>query len=557
MDELKRFLLEEASKIKFDSPPEYIKSKRKIANTSILLNGNTPDTWNNFRELNYSSDNISLHHLFGASQIQHSTFLAIVGPRGSGKTTLIKQLLKKYTENKILFGAKYVFYIQFSDIELDYESNLLEFLASSLPYRWSINATVSKNVLDQASKTGKICIIIENLSVENIKFPQTNLNSDASKMILNGGTHLINILSGKVFPGTTTTVLVTFQPSQFLKLPKAFKPESFVNILGITSNGKEELTKEISREYSDAIILYINTYPTLKKFCLLPANCFAFIHVTNVFFSVENKAIPLLYFPMTQILVASLTLLILDKGLTKSQCDLSFVVEWSWKTFTTKNLNFNTFQNSDKHSSQVFETFLKLVPHKTFLSRFNVCFDDVSQSFFVALFLLYFDGDSTNFNEYLKNYLRSQLLNTNQEFREINKFLFGLCNDKTFDYIEELLPSYISLRDKPKRLTDFIIDIFCSIKVNQVNWFSTLLFVSSLAFEMQNDCFREKLANTCIPDEICVSDDCCIGDLTAFFYVIQARKTNVNLCGISCFTGTNKKFFSEAKKFFTKINYVQ
>ena len=553
VDKLKTFLLKEASKIKFDSPPKYIEKKIKVSN--ILLNGNTPATWNNLKEFEYSSDDISLHHLFGTSQIQHSTFLAIVGPSGSGKTTLIKQLLKKYSEKKHLFGAEYVFYIQFSDIGFNCESNFLEFLASNLPYRWLISTTVSAKVLKQAFKTGKVCIIIDNLMVENIKFPQATFDSDALKTISNGETHLINILSGKAFPGAT--VLVTFQPSQLLKLPIAIKPDYFVNILGITPNGKEELIKEISTDHSDAIMMYINTYPTLNKFCQLPANCFAFIHVTNAFISLKNNSIPLLCFPITQILVASLTLLVSDKGLTQSRCDLSFVVERSGKNFPRKTLNFDTFQSSNKHASQVFELFLQLVPPETFLSGFNVCFDDVSQDFFVALFLLYFDNDSKNFNEYLTNYLGSQLLNANQEFKNITKFLFGLCNDVTFDYIKELLPSCTLSCDKPKKLTDFVIDKFCSVKANQVNWFSTLLFVSSLAFELQCDCFREKLANTCIPDKIRVIDDCCVSDLAAFFYVIQARKTEMSLCGVSCFTGENKKFFSEAKKLLTKINYIQ
>ena len=198
------------------------------------MNGNTPDTWNNCKVLELSRDNILLNHFFGASQIQNPTFLAIVGPSGSGKTTLIKRLLKEYSEKKILFGAKYVFYIQFTDIDLNYESNLLEFLASTLPCHWLLNNTVSTNVLNQAFKDGKICIIIDNFIVENINFPETTLDLDTLKTVSNGKTHLINILCGKAFSGAT--VLVTFQPSQFLKLPIAFKPDSFANISGITKN---------------------------------------------------------------------------------------------------------------------------------------------------------------------------------------------------------------------------------------------------------------------------------------------------------------------------------
>ena len=74
---------------------------------------------------------------------------------------------------------------------------------------------------------------------------------------------------------------------------------------------------------------------------------------------------------------------------------------------------------------------------------------------------------------------------------------------------------------------------------------------------MQNDCFREKLANTYFSDEIYVSDDCCVSDLAAFVYILQARKKELRLCGVSCFTGENKFFFSEAKKLLTNINYLQ
>ena len=544
--------MDEASKKKVDFPPKYIQNKIKTSN--ILLNGNTPNTWKNSKVLEYSSGNISLNHLFGASLIQNPTFLAIVGPSGSGKTTLIKQLLKEYSEKKILFGAEYVFHIQFSDIDLNYESNLLEFLASTLPCHWLLNTTVSTNVLNQAFKTGKICIIIDNFIVEKIKFPQTNLDLDTLKTVSNGKTHLINILSGKAFPGAT--VIVTLQPSQLLKLPIAFKPDSFANISGITKNDQKELSKEISKEYSDEIISYINTYPTLNKFCLLPANCLAVIHMTKVFFSLKNNAIPLLRFPMTQIFVASLVLVFLDKGLTHSQCNFSYIAEWCWKNFIEKNLNFNQFYIREKHTGQVFETFVQLVPPKFFLSGFNSCFNDVCLNFFVAVFLLYFDDDCSNFNKYLKNNLRPQVLNGNLDFREITKFLFGLCNDVTFDYIEELLPSSTLSYDKLKTLTNFLFGMLREVKTDEVNLFSTLLFISSFAFEMQSDIFREKLANNYFPDEIYVSNDCNISDLAAFVYILQARKTDLKLCNVSCFTGENKNFFLKAKKLLTNINHI-
>ena len=545
--------MEEASKKKFDFPPRYIENKIKTCN--ILLNGNTPDTWNNCKVLEFSSQNITLNHLFAPIEIQNPTFLAIVGPSGSGKTTLIKQFLKEYSEKEILFGAKYVFYIQFADIDLNYKSNRLEFLASTLPCHWLLNATVSTNVLNQAFKAGKICIIIDNFIVENINFPKTTLDLDTSETVSNGETHLLNILSGKAFP--EATVLVTFQPSQFLKLPIAFKPDSFTNISGITKNDQKELSKQISKEYSDEILFYINTYPTLNKFCLLPANCFATIHIIKVFLSLKSDAIPLLCFPMTQIFVASLSLVFLDKGLKHSHCNLSYIVEWCWKNFTKKNLNFDKFYIKEKHTREVFETFVQLAPPKSFLSLSNGCFNEVCLNFFVAVFLLYFDDDCANFNEYLKNNLRPQVLNANMEFREISKFLFGLCNDAIFDYIEELLPSSTLSYDKSKRLTEFLLDMFCKIKTEQLNLFSTLLFISSLAFEMHSDYFREKLANTYFPDEIYVSDDCCVSDLIALVYILQAREMDLRLCGVSCFTGENKNFFLEAKKLLININHIQ
>ena len=94
------------------------------------------------------------------------------------------------------------------------------------------------------------------------------------------------------------------------------------------------------------------------------------------------------------------------------------------------------------------------------------------------------------------------------------------------------------------------------VKTDEVNLFSTLLFISSLAFEMQSDIFREKLANNYFPDEIYVSNDCNISDLAAFVYILQARKTDLKLCNVSCFTGENKNFFSKTKKLLTNINHI-
>ena len=544
--------------------PQYIKKEIKIFDFELSRDinkvqnliktlaaarttGNTFSPWKCI-----TGDRISLSQIFNKNKPPNSTFVALVGASGSGKTTFAKQILEKYSKNKVFLGAEYLFYMQFSDIDLNYKSNLFQFLASTFPYQWLLNNKICANVLKQITESSKLCLIIDDFVTKNINFPNFVPPLSKSETICSGETHLVNILSGNALPGAT--IIVTFRPNQVLGLPNPLKPYLMVHILSLKEKNRKEISKCISFEQSTAILRYIQTYPQLNKFCVVPGNCFAVMHIIDAFCLSRNNCDPIVCFPLTQIFVASLALLFLDKGLKQSQCNLSCVVKHAWGFFSKENLNLHKEHCNGEHACQLFEMFLQLIHSKWFFSVYVVRFYTICQNFFIAVGLLYFNQEnSKNLNDYLKNCLKRQILDPTQDSKEISKFLFGLCNNVTFIYMEQLLPSYNLLSNLPNILRNSVIDVFSDEKKDQLKKFSTLIFISSLAFEMQDDLFRKKLANTCFPDEIHVNDDCSPFEIVAFFYVLEGRATYCRVCDTLYFTGENKNCFLKIKQNFCEV----
>ena len=551
VNDLKTFLVKEASRKKLITPPQYIEKEINICD--LQLSDSFPDPRDTNQVQNQIS-NISLNHLFKKHQPSNSTFVALVGAGGSGKTTFSKQILDEYSKTNTFFGIEYLFYMRFSDIDLNCKSNLLQFLASTFPYQWLLNNTTCANVLKKIIEKSKLCIIIDGFNTKNINFPNPVLPLPKPEAIFSGATHLVNILSGNALPGAT--VIATFRPNQLLGLPTALKPHLVVNILGLKQKNQEEISKNLLISSTEVIVMYIDAYPQLKNFCSVPENCLAVMHIINEFCLSEEVFNPLTCFPLAQIFVSSFALLFLDKSLKYSQCNLFCAVERAWGYFSDKSLNFHEENINKIHVCEIIEIFFQLLPPKCCFSGYEVCFYSICQNFFIAVGLLYFDKkDCKTLNKYVEKWLKSQILDATQDFREITRFLFGLCNIVVFDYIKQLLPSFPLLGNQSKILTDCVIAVFSNEKNDQLKDFSTLLFVSSLAFEMQNNSFTKKLANTCFPDKIYVSDNCSFREIVAFLYVLQARTTNLIVYGTSCFTEEIKKFVTNVEQVLINVSF--
>ena len=328
VDDLKIFLVKEASRKMPIATPQYIKKEIKIFDfelfrdiNKIQIPNNTLAaaciTGNTFLPWKCTThDRISQSQIFNENKPSNLTFVALIGASGSGKTTFARQILEKYSKNKVFRGAEYLFYMKFSDIDLNYKSNLFQFLASTLPYQWLLNNKICANVLKQITESSKLCLIIDDFVTKNINFSHFVPPLSKSETICSGENHLVNILSGNALPGAT--IIITFRPNQVLGLLNPLKPYLIIHILSLNEKNQHEISKCISFEKSTAILKYIQTYPQLNKFCAVPGNCFAVMHIINAFCLSKNNCDPIIYFPLTQIFVASLALLFLDKGLKQS-----------------------------------------------------------------------------------------------------------------------------------------------------------------------------------------------------------------------------------------------
>ena len=124
--DLKIFLVKEASKKVLIATPNNIKKEiktfdfglsRDINNVHNSINTlaaacitcNTFSPWKCITDdtrTNQRVNRISLSQIFDENKPSNSTFVALVGASRSGKTTLAKQILEKYSKNKVFLGAE-------------------------------------------------------------------------------------------------------------------------------------------------------------------------------------------------------------------------------------------------------------------------------------------------------------------------------------------------------------------------------------------------------------------------------------------------------------------
>ena len=515
---LKTYLLEEALKLSSGSHPKYIDAKS--------------DNWKILTEETFESKLKSLNYLdsFKKTFEKKLKFTAIVGGSGSGKTSLLKLVLHHYASEKELLGAEYVFFIKFTHTNLNKECNLLQLLAPALPHDWIIDKSVVKKILEEIDQKGKTIIIIDHFITRNINFYRTPSTFGSSNFITTGETHIKNLLLGHAL--AAAKVFVFFRPWEMIELPPNFNCFQLKHIFSINKLSHKQMSQNITKENSSLLEKYIEAYPELSDFCDTPSNCFAVMHILNSFLNSEKLVSDsLVSFPLTRIFVPSLVLLISENGLRTNKCDLFCAITIAWQKFSKTDFCFEKELNNISHTCNMVDLFLQIDQ-----KSFNISFCNIYQDFFVAVYLLYFDRYCINFIKYLDDHLKVELSNAKTEPNSIIKFMFGLCNNFVFNYLKQLLSSYNYIDDKSKKLTEFVISILETIKENDFKSFSTVLFVSTLAFEMQCDSFTKKLANDFFPSHVYAKKDCCVRDIAAFMYVLQARETKLCVHNTSSFS---------------------
>ena len=172
----------------------------------------------------------------------------------------------------------------------------------------------------------------------------------------------------------------------------------------------------------------------------------------------------------------------------------------------------------------------------------------ILQEFLVAVHLLLF----SSLDEFEKLSFNSNNSDCNlfsSRFEMVTKFLFGLCNQETFEQLKECIQScQFSLRKSellqnlPKDATYTTID---DEVVRYFNW----------AYELQNDDFTNRLASR-LSDEVYVECRMLPSDFGAFYYVCKQQPITLNNLSRSNFYENCWKEFISDPRFLTSFKKV-
>ena len=174
----------------------------------------------------------------------------------------------------------------------------------------------------------------------------------------------------------------------------------------------------------------------------------------------------------------------------------------------------------------------------------------ILQEFLVVVHLLVFSSVD-EFKKLIFNSNNSDCNLFSSRFEMVTKFLFGLCNEETFEQLKECIQScQFSLKkcellqNLPKDATYTTID---DEVVRYFNW----------AYELQNDDFTNRLASR-LSDEVDVECQMLPSDFAGFYYVCNKKQQPITLNKLpqENFYGTCWKEFVSDSRFSTSFKKV-
>ena len=482
----------------------------------------------------------------------HGNIVGVTGQAGIGKTTLTKILIEKMLNNEErLYDVDYIFYLKFRDIDYKKKSSLLEFLTNcSL-----ICQKYSKDELEQLLKvlegSEKVGIVLDGFDEAVVKEKSKPFCSKCSIFDeAKPEVFIKNLLNGNILP--KAKLLVTSRPRQLLKLHEDYKPKFIVNVLGLNEDGQKHICEDICYKESvqiNKLSHFINNRPDLKGFCYVPINCIlVMLCICLNFQSCDMINID----SITTILIATLGLFIKNGHLQGEEFQIKSLCELAFTGFASSKLYFEKHDlKKAKLSSKSATTFLTNNITKTLklklwegMEKTRTYFSHLLlQEFFAALHLLLFAGEN-QFKESLKK------LHTSK-FEMVSKFMFGLCNTTTLDYLQQLIPFELidlqKIEIRKNQLKRHIFtepDIIAALRDPEKSGF---LQICSWIYELRDAQMAADAANK-LPKSFPVSTQILPSEIPSFHYLLRARSITLAIRLQNFSYKTSKHFYHALKE---------
>ena len=481
----------------------------------------------------------------------HGNIVGVTGQAGIGKTTLTKILIKKMlSDEDRLYDVDYIFYLKFRDIDYEKKSSFLEFL-TNCPL---ISQKYSNDELEQLLKvlegSEKVGIVLDGFDEAVVKEKSKPFRSKCSIFDeAKPEVFIKNLLNGNILP--KAKLLVTSRPRQLFKLHKDYKPKFIVNVLGLNEDGQKLICEDICFKESvqiNKLSQFINNRPDLKGFCYVPINCIlVMLCICLNFQSCDAINID----SITTILIATLGLFVKNGHLQGEEFQIKNLCELAFTGFASNKLYFEKHDlKKAKISSKSATTFLtnsitKILKLKLWegTEKTRTYFSHLLlQEFFAALHLLLFAGEN-QFKESLKK------LHTSK-FEIVSKFMFGLCNTTTLDYLQQLIPFELidlqQIETRKNQLKRHIFtesDIIAALRDPKK---SVFLQICSWIYELRDGQMAADTANK-LSKLFKVSDKLLPSEIPSLHYLLRARSIPLEIRLKSLSYETSKHFYHSLK----------
>ena len=503
---------------------------------------------NMFDEAKQHAQNLAPHNqdLTEEERAPFGSLIAIIGQAGIGKSTLTKTILKEILE-KDLFGVNYPFHLQFRDIDYTQDTNLMSFLAQTLPLPWINNSERCNAVLTALSTRNDVILIMDGFDEAIINASTTSISTTNLYATAKPEVFIKSILRGTIFGNAKK--IITSRPRQLLELPEEIRPNYILNILGLKTEEQHQICRDVCEEDADQVFHHIQQQPSIATYCYVPCNCILVMHAIHSMKNLQTSKKRQVAMPktITDIFAIVLCLFVISPHVrgTRNNILLLKLAHLAWEGFKTRKF---TFSEEELKTAQISEAELNLflvasfVPNAlTFVGGSTKTFyfsHLLIQEFLAALYLFYF----TSLEEFKQlvagksfgsiRYSKPKFRLTDGDWEIVTKFLFGICNKETRAKLSDTFPKLDSSESiKVKTLCKFALDNLPNQFTSDSSYFQKLIPVCNWIHEMHDDDFAIKIAGR-LKKKIIVNGKVLPSDVASLTYILCHRKAPIYLdCG--------------------------
>ena len=448
--------------------------------------------------------------------------VGIIGQPGMGKTTFTETLLKDYAKDHKLYDSKLVFYLKFRNIDYNRESNILQFLLQRFD-----KDKVYDALLDRLESSSETLIIMDGLDEAKIDWSKQDFSEINIRNKNTAEVFIKNILNGTAL--SKAKKLITSRPRQLNSLSDDFRPKFCVNITGFDQKAQKQICEDVCGDKSDDVFSYVQDRPDLSAYCHVPFNCM--LVMTSVYrlkTDTSQSSDGFLPCTLTDIFTAVLYHFLKSRHYRKhhqgkSMCEK--IANFAWDGFKEHKICFDEsdIEKADLKEHDLKNMFIAIAKKRHLklacvTKKFTYFSHLMMQEFFVALKLLFFMPI-----EELENLFSSDHQSPlgDARFETVVKFMFGLCNESTFEYLKEAF-SDVSF---PKKKAEFLKKALeKEVRSNYSALKDKVLQILGWIYEIQDKTFTSKIAQK-FSDKIKLQCRMLPSDFEPLHYFFQAKET--------------------------------